>query len=75
MNKLSYNMTQLLNELQTFESIVKEKGKEAEANVAKAQSSTSSNKNKKRKKKTGESGKPQRGPKPDTLHLFVHPQL
>ena len=26
MNKLSYNMTQLLNELQTFESIVKEKG-------------------------------------------------
>ena len=27
MNKLSYNMTQFLNELQTFESITKEKGK------------------------------------------------
>ena len=33
MNKLSYNMTQLLNELQTFESIVKENGKEGEENV------------------------------------------
>ena len=63
MNKLSYNMTQLLNELQTFKSITKEKGKEGEANVAKAQSSTSSNKNRKRKKKTRGSGKPQGGPK------------
>ena len=52
MNKLQYNMTELLNELQTFESISKEKQAEAnvaEANVAKAQSS--SKKNKKRNKK------------------------
>ena len=64
MNKLSYNLTQLLDELQAFESIVKEKGKEGEANVAEAQPSTSSNKNRKRKKKTRGSGKPQGGPKP-----------
>ena len=54
----------MLNEVQTFESITKEKRKEGEANVVKAQPSTSSNKNRKRKKKTGGSGKPQGGPTP-----------
>ena len=34
MNKLQYNMTQLLNELQTFEAISKTRPKEGEANVA-----------------------------------------
>ena len=48
MNKLNYKITQLLNELQSFESISKEKGKEGEANVMEAQpSSSAKNKNKK----------------------------
>ena len=34
MNKMQYNMTQLLNELQTFEAISKTRPKEGEANVA-----------------------------------------
>ena len=35
MNKIEYNMTTLLNELQTFQSLMKNKGqKEGEANVA-----------------------------------------
>ena len=34
MNKLEYNLTQLLNELQTFETISKTRSKEGEANVA-----------------------------------------
>ena len=33
MNKLEYNLTQLLNELQTFETISKTRSKEGEANV------------------------------------------
>ena len=36
MNKLNYKMTQLLNELQTFESISKDKGKHGSATVAEA---------------------------------------
>ncbi|XP_073288914.1 uncharacterized protein [Primulina huaijiensis] len=39
MNKLDYNMTQLLNELQTFEAISIEKVQEGEANVVKENSS------------------------------------
>ena len=61
MNKLNYNMNQFLNELQTFESILKEKG---EVNVTKAQLSSSSNKNRKRKKRIGGNGKSQGGAKP-----------
>ena len=34
MNKLEYNLTQLLNELQTFETISKMRSKEGKANVA-----------------------------------------
>ena len=34
MNKLEYSLTQLLNELQTFETIGKTRSKEGEANVA-----------------------------------------
>ena len=55
MNKLQYNMTQLLNELQTFEAINKGRSQEGEANVAE-QKPSSSNNNKKRKNKEGGSG-------------------
>ena len=54
MNKFKYNMTQLLNELQTFESISNEKG--GEANVAEATTS-SSGKSKRRKNQNTGSGK------------------
>ena len=54
MNKLQYNMTQLLNELQTFEAISKTRLKEGEANVVEHKSSSSSgNKNKNRKNTHG----------------------
>ena len=64
MNKLNYTMTQLLNELKTFESIWKNKGKDgsatvAEANVAEENPSTS-NKNKKRKRKGVSRSKPKK---------------
>ena len=50
MNKLQYNMTRLLNELQTFEAISKTRPKEGEANVVEHKpSSSSGSKNKKRK--------------------------
>ena len=41
MNKLEYNLTQLLNELQTIETISKTRSKEGEANVAQRKSSSS----------------------------------
>ncbi|XP_062094012.1 uncharacterized protein LOC133800048 [Humulus lupulus] len=50
MNKLEFNMTQLLNKLQTFVSLNKTKTKETEANVAREKPSTSKDKTKKRKK-------------------------
>ena len=49
MNKLDYNVTQLLNELQTFEAILKTRTQKAEANVAETKVSSSSNNKKKRK--------------------------
>ena len=49
MNRLRYNLTELLNELQTFESISKED--KPQANVAEANVAQSSKKNNKRKKK------------------------
>ena len=51
MNRLQYNLNELLNELQTFESISKED--KPQANVAEANMAQSSKKNNKRKKKTG----------------------
>ena len=64
-NKLQYNMTQLLNELQTFEAISKTRPKEGEANVAEHKpSSSSGSKNKKRKNTQGGSGaQPKKGTK------------
>ena len=65
MNKLQYNMTQLLNELHTFEAISKTRPKEGEANVAEhKQSSFSGRKNKKKKNTQGGSGaQPKKGTK------------
>ena len=65
MNKLQYNMTQLLNELQTFEAINKTRPKEGEANVAEHKPSSSSrSKNKKRKNTQGGSeAQPKKGTK------------
>ncbi|PON57845.1 hypothetical protein PanWU01x14_170580 [Parasponia andersonii] len=67
MNKLNYTMIQLLNELQTFESVSKDKGKDgsatiAEANIAEENLSTS-NKNKKGKSKSDSRSKPKRSKK------------
>ena len=53
MNKLSYNLTQLLNKLTTFESISVEK--KGEANVVEPSTSNSSSKKRKRNKKKGKS--------------------
>ena len=65
MNKLQYNMTQLLNELQTFEAISKTRPKEAEANVSEHNPSSSyGSKNKKRKNTQGGSrSQPKKGTK------------
>ena len=65
MNKLQYNMTQLLNELQTFEAISKTRPKEGEENVAEHKPCSSSGiKNKKRKNTQGGSGaQPKKGTK------------
>ena len=65
MNKLQYNMTQLLNELQTFEAISKTRPKEGEANVVEHKPSSSfGSKNKKRKNTQGGSGaQPKKGTK------------
>ena len=65
MNKLQYNMTQLLNELQTFEAISKTRPKEGEENVAEHKpSSSSSSKNKRRKNTQGGFGaQPKKGTK------------
>ena len=65
MNKLQYNMTQLLNELQTFKAISKTRPKEGEANVAEHKpSSFSSSKNKKRKNtQCGSGAQPKKGTK------------
>ena len=53
-NKLQYNMTQLLNELQTFEDIGKTRPKGGEENVVEHKpSSSSGSKNKKRKNTQG----------------------
>ena len=56
MNKLEYNLTQLLNELQTFETISKTRSKVGEANVAQRKPSSSSGRTKRKKKSTGGSG-------------------
>ena len=56
MNKLDYNLTQLLNELRTFETISKTRSKEGEVNVAERKPSSSAGKTKRRKKSTGRSG-------------------
>ena len=53
MNKLTYGMTQLLSELQTFESICRTAKKKQEANIA---SSFTSKKKKARKPKDGKKG-------------------
>ena len=59
MNKLDYNVTQLLNELQTFEAISKTRTQQAEANVAETKASSSYNNKKKRKNNKGAStGRP-----------------
>ena len=65
MNKLQYNMTQILNELQTFEAISKTRPKEGEVNVAENKpSSSSGSKNKKRKNTQGGFGaQPKKGTK------------
>ena len=61
MNKLDCNVTQLLNELQTFEAISKTMTQKAEANVAETKASSSSNNNKKRKNNKGASaGRPKK---------------
>ena len=57
MNKLDYNVTQLLNELQTFEAISKTRTQKAEANVAKTKASSSSNTKEKRKNNKGASAR------------------
>ena len=57
MNKLDYNVTQLLNELQTFEAISKTITKKAEANVAETKASSSSNNKKNRKNNKGASAR------------------
>ncbi|KAK4478466.1 hypothetical protein RD792_013941 [Penstemon davidsonii] len=53
MNKLEYNLTQLLNELQTFEAISKIRSQEREVNVTEQGRSSSAVKNKKKKKANG----------------------
>ena len=65
MNKLQYNMTQLLNELQTFEAISKTRPKEGEANVAEHKPSSSSGSNNKKRKNTqgGSGAQPKKGTK------------
>ena len=65
MNKMQYNMNQLLNELQTFEAISKTRPKEGEANVPEHKlSSSSGSKNKKRKNTQGGSrAQPKKGTK------------
>ena len=61
MNKLDYNVTQLLNELQTLEAISKTRTQKAEANVAKTKASSSSNNKKNRKNNKGASaGRPKK---------------
>ena len=61
MNKLDYNVTQLLNELQTFEAISTTRTQKAEANVAKTKALSSSNNKKKRKNNKGASaGRPKK---------------
>ena len=57
MNKLDYNVTQLLNELQTFEAISKTRTQKAEANVAETKASSSSNNKKKRENNKGASAR------------------
>ena len=65
MNKLQYNMTRLLNELQTLEAISKTRPKEGEENVVEHKPSSSYvSKNKKRKNTKGGSGaQPKKGTK------------
>ncbi|PON64597.1 hypothetical protein PanWU01x14_123090 [Parasponia andersonii] len=68
MNKLNYTMTQLLNELQTFESISKDKSGSAivaEANIAE-ENPSNSNKNKKRKNISASGSKPKKSKKGNT---------
>ena len=61
MNKLDYNVTQLLNELQTFEAISKTRTQKAEANVAETKASSSSDNKKKRNNNKGASaGRPKK---------------
>ena len=60
MNKLTYEMTQLLNELQTFESICGITKKKKVANVA---TSSNSKKTKAQKSKGGKKGRQALGPK------------
>ena len=65
MNKLQYNMTQLLNELQTFKAISKTRLKEGEENVAEHNPSSSSGRNNKKRKNTqgGSGAHPNKGTK------------
>ena len=66
MNKLDYNVTQLLNGLQTFEAISKTRTQKAEANVAETKASSSSNNKKKRKNNKGASeGRPNKQAAPN----------
>ncbi|XP_075473382.1 uncharacterized protein LOC142504393 [Primulina tabacum] len=53
MNKLNYNMTQLLNELQTFEAISIGKVQEGETNVVENKSSSSKSSLKRKNKRKG----------------------
>ncbi|PON49381.1 hypothetical protein PanWU01x14_230610, partial [Parasponia andersonii] len=62
MNKLNYKITQLLNELQTFESILKDKSKDSSTTIAEVyvveENPSTSNKNKKRKNNGAFGSKP-----------------
>lgn len=58
MNKLQFNMTQLLNELNVFEHLNKDKSKEVEANNVEAKPNTVFDKKRKRKDKDKGISKP-----------------
>ena len=60
MNKLQFNMTQLLNELSVFEHLNKDKSKEVEANNVDTKSNPSSDKKRKREDKDKSISKPKK---------------
>ncbi|XP_030478099.1 uncharacterized protein LOC115695149 [Cannabis sativa] len=49
MNKLEFNMTQLLNEVTVFENLNKDKSRKGESNIVEAKSNSPSSSDKKRK--------------------------